>query len=106
MTNEQMFKACNGRTAHRAAKFGLGLGGKLARLEAQEKLAKERRAAENLKKKEESSKIKAQAVIKIESKWEVQVFKHQTEPISPGFIAIPEVNHIFPDKFPTLIIYF
>lgn len=68
MTNEQMFKACNGRTAHRAAKFGLGLGGKLARLEAQEKLAKERRAAENLKKKEESSKIKAQAVIKIESK--------------------------------------
>jgi len=68
MTNEQMFKACNGRTAHRAAKFGLGLGGKLARLEAQEKLAKEKRAAENLKKKEEDSIKKAQAVIKMESK--------------------------------------
>jgi len=60
MTNDQMFKACNGRTAHRAAKFGLGLGGKLARLEAQEKLARERRIADNLKKKE--------AVIKTESK--------------------------------------
>lgn len=37
MTDEELFAACGGRTAHRAAKFGLGLGGKLARIEAQEK---------------------------------------------------------------------
>merc|ERR1712014_153347 len=33
-SDDALFKACGGRTAHRAAKFGLGLGGKLARLEA------------------------------------------------------------------------
>lgn len=37
LTDEELFAACGGRTAHRAAKFGLGLGGKLARIEAQEK---------------------------------------------------------------------
>ena len=36
MSDDALFKACGGRTAHRAAKFGLGLGGKLARPEAQE----------------------------------------------------------------------
>ena len=47
LSDDALFKACGGRTAHRAAKFGLGLGGKLARLEAQEKLAKAKREAKS-----------------------------------------------------------
>ena len=47
LSDDALFKACGGRTAHRAAKFGLGLGGKLARLEAQEKLARAKREAKS-----------------------------------------------------------
>ncbi|XP_020620417.1 G patch domain-containing protein 4-like [Orbicella faveolata] len=36
---EKLFQACGGRTAHKAARHGLGLNGKLQRVEEQEKLA-------------------------------------------------------------------
>ncbi|KAH8310375.1 hypothetical protein KR044_001031 [Drosophila immigrans] len=36
MTDEELFKACGGRTAHKGARHGLKLSGKLARLELQE----------------------------------------------------------------------
>ncbi|XP_075148018.1 G patch domain-containing protein 4 [Haematobia irritans] len=37
LTDEELFKACGGRTAHKGARHGLKLSGKLARLEQQEK---------------------------------------------------------------------
>jgi len=40
LTDEELLKACGGRTAHKAARFGLKLNGKLARIEAQEKSTK------------------------------------------------------------------
>merc|ERR1712212_883358 len=36
LTDEELFKACGGRTAHKGARHGLTASGKLARLEAQE----------------------------------------------------------------------
>ncbi|XP_023035412.1 G patch domain-containing protein 4 isoform X2 [Drosophila willistoni] len=36
LTDEELFKACGGRTAHKGARHGLKLSGKLARLEQQE----------------------------------------------------------------------
>ncbi|XP_053698217.1 G patch domain-containing protein 4 [Sabethes cyaneus] len=42
LTDEELFAACGGRTAHKGARHGLKLSGKLARLEAQDnKLLKE-----------------------------------------------------------------
>ncbi|XP_060646429.1 G patch domain-containing protein 4 [Drosophila nasuta] len=37
MTDEELFKACGGRTAHKGARHGLKLSGKLARVEQQER---------------------------------------------------------------------
>lgn len=37
LSDEELFKACGGRTAHKGARHGLKLSGKLARLEQQEK---------------------------------------------------------------------
>lgn len=37
LTDEELFKACNGRTAHKGARHGLNLTGKLQRIAAQEK---------------------------------------------------------------------
>ncbi|XP_034486177.1 G patch domain-containing protein 4 [Drosophila innubila] len=37
MTDDELFKACGGRTAHKGARHGLKLSGKLARLEQQER---------------------------------------------------------------------
>ncbi|KAH8407076.1 hypothetical protein KR222_005681 [Zaprionus bogoriensis] len=37
LTDEQLFEACGGRTAHKGARHGLKLSGKLARLEQQER---------------------------------------------------------------------
>ncbi|XP_067043504.1 G patch domain-containing protein 4-like isoform X1 [Acropora muricata] len=37
-SDEELFQACGGRTAHKAARHGLGLNGKLQRVEAQERL--------------------------------------------------------------------
>ncbi|XP_073820083.1 G patch domain-containing protein 4 [Musca autumnalis] len=37
LTDEELFKACGGRTAHKGARHGLKLSGKLARIEQQEK---------------------------------------------------------------------
>ncbi|XP_023168498.1 G patch domain-containing protein 4 [Drosophila hydei] len=37
LTDEQLFQACGGRTAHKGARHGLNLNGKLARLEQQER---------------------------------------------------------------------
>jgi len=36
LTDDELFKACGGRTAHKSARFGLKLNGKLARIAAQE----------------------------------------------------------------------
>ncbi|CAL8092424.1 unnamed protein product [Orchesella dallaii] len=41
LTDEELFKACGGRTAHKGARFGLKLSGKLARIAAQEEALKE-----------------------------------------------------------------
>ncbi|XP_044746644.1 G patch domain-containing protein 4 [Coccinella septempunctata] len=38
MTDEELFAACGGRTAHKGARHGLTLSGKLARIEKQEKM--------------------------------------------------------------------
>jgi len=40
LTDEELFKACGGRTLHKAARFGLKLNGKLARIAAQEEATK------------------------------------------------------------------
>lgn len=45
LDDDDLFAACGGRTAHRAAKYGLNLGGKLARLEKQESLKKVKKEA-------------------------------------------------------------
>ena len=45
LDDDDLFAACGGRTAHRAAKYGLKLGGKLARLEKQESLKKVKKEA-------------------------------------------------------------
>ncbi|XP_017072911.2 G patch domain-containing protein 4 [Drosophila eugracilis] len=37
LTDEELFKACGGRTAHKGARHGLKLSGKIARLEQQER---------------------------------------------------------------------
>ncbi|EDW39184.1 GL13950 [Drosophila persimilis] len=37
LTDEELFKACGGRTAHKGARHGLKLSGKLARIEQQER---------------------------------------------------------------------
>ncbi|TDG52327.1 hypothetical protein AWZ03_001157 [Drosophila navojoa] len=37
LTDEQLFQACGGRTAHKGARHGLKLSGKLARIEQQER---------------------------------------------------------------------
>ncbi|EDW53609.1 G patch domain-containing protein 4 [Drosophila sechellia] len=37
LTDAELFKACGGRTAHKGARHGLKLGGKIARLEQQER---------------------------------------------------------------------
>ncbi|CAG2060087.1 unnamed protein product [Timema podura] len=37
LTDEELFRICGGRTAHKAARHGHKLNGKLARIEAQEK---------------------------------------------------------------------
>ncbi|KAH8406445.1 hypothetical protein KR215_000919 [Drosophila sulfurigaster] len=42
MTDEELFKACGGRTAHKGARHGLKLSGKLARVEQQEREMLER----------------------------------------------------------------
>ncbi|ODM96092.1 G patch domain-containing protein 4 [Orchesella cincta] len=41
LTDEELFQACGGRTAHKGARFGLKLSGKLARIAAQEEALKE-----------------------------------------------------------------
>jgi len=56
LTDEQLFKACGGRTAHKGARHGLKLSGKLARLEAQE--------MKKLKAKTDSQKVES---LKVES---------------------------------------
>ncbi|XP_072394016.1 uncharacterized protein [Diabrotica undecimpunctata] len=38
LTDEELFAACGGRTAHKGARHGLKLGGKLSRIQKQEKL--------------------------------------------------------------------
>ncbi|XP_065212579.1 G patch domain-containing protein 4 [Planococcus citri] len=43
LTDEELFKACGGRTAHKAARHGLHLGGKLERVEHQEKKSRKKR---------------------------------------------------------------
>ncbi|CAH1788842.1 unnamed protein product [Owenia fusiformis] len=50
LTDEQLFKKCGGLTANKAARHGLGLNGKLARMEQADKLYKEQK----LKKQENS----------------------------------------------------
>lgn len=42
LSDEDLFKACNGRTAHKGARHGLNLTGKLQRIAEQEKLLLER----------------------------------------------------------------
>ncbi|XP_037955254.1 G patch domain-containing protein 4 [Teleopsis dalmanni] len=42
LTDEELFKACGGRTAHKGARHGLKLSGKLARLEQQEQMLLEK----------------------------------------------------------------
>lgn len=37
LTDEELFQACGGRTAHKGARHGIAKGGKLARIEQQEK---------------------------------------------------------------------
>lgn len=38
LTDDELFAACGGRTAHKGARHGLKLGGKLSRIEKQEKI--------------------------------------------------------------------
>lgn len=42
MSDEDLFKACNGRTAHKGARHGLNLSGKLQRIAEQERILLER----------------------------------------------------------------
>ncbi|XP_061393861.1 G patch domain-containing protein 4 [Musca vetustissima] len=57
LTDEELFKACGGRTAHKGARHGLKLSGKLARIEQQENelLAKMMEAKQNQAGVEENS---------------------------------------------------
>ncbi|XP_049955160.1 G patch domain-containing protein 4 [Schistocerca serialis cubense] len=51
LTDEELFRICGGRTAHKGARHGLGLSGKLARIEDQDKkLLKQLSGSQNLKK--------------------------------------------------------
>lgn len=65
LTDEELFKACGGRTAHKGARHGLKLSGKLARIEKQEeelvaKMLAKRNGVEESKKifKEETTQKK------------------------------------------------
>ncbi|XP_065372047.1 G patch domain-containing protein 4 [Calliphora vicina] len=75
LTDEELFKACGGRTAHKGARHGLNLSGKLARIEQQEaellakmmaKRNQEQFTEQKLKKKKNKIKDKIQAVVELD----------------------------------------
>ncbi|XP_067627614.1 G patch domain-containing protein 4 [Eurosta solidaginis] len=59
LTDEELFKACGGRTAHKGARHGLKLSGKLSRIEQQEQklLAKIQERMNTTSPKEDSLKV-------------------------------------------------
>ncbi|EDV90804.1 G patch domain-containing protein 4 [Drosophila grimshawi] len=97
LTDEELFKACGGRTAHKGARHGLKLSGKLARIEQQERemLAKllannrqettevtdEPHKSKKKKRKQESSKVEPDVVLeKVEIESESELPKKSKKP--------------------------
>ncbi|XP_023015962.2 uncharacterized protein [Leptinotarsa decemlineata] len=57
LTDDELFAACGGRTAHKGARHGLKLGGKLSRIEKQEKMLLKKMKKVSLSDNETSDKI-------------------------------------------------
>ncbi|XP_068157767.1 G patch domain-containing protein 4 [Drosophila tropicalis] len=77
LTDEELFKACGGRTAHKGARHGLKLSGKLARLEQQEqemleKLQGKKTLKAEAEVKETPKKKKKQKIEKLQEEQEVE----------------------------------
>ncbi|KAM8705354.1 hypothetical protein ACLKA7_009769 [Drosophila subpalustris] len=91
MTDDELFKACGGRTAHKGARHGLKLSGKLARLEQQERemLAKlqtnqnEAQEVETLKTKKKKRKKDKTEASELEHEEVSQTFADEPESTTP-----------------------
>lgn len=81
ISDEDLFKACGGRTAHKGARHGLNMGGKLARLEKQDSsLLKTKRKRElNSSSEEDEEDDVDKLVSAIAKKYENQVYVETTK---------------------------
>lgn len=82
ISDEDLFKACGGRTAHKGARHGLNLGGKLARLEKQDSLllkTEKRKRALNYDTSEEEEDDVDKLVSAMAKKYENQVYEETTK---------------------------
>ncbi|XP_034660129.1 G patch domain-containing protein 4 [Drosophila subobscura] len=77
LTDEELFKACGGRTAHKGARHGLKLSGKLARIEQQEREMLEQLQSKQKSRLDEEATQKKKKRDKTEKTQELQVEAEQ-----------------------------
>jgi len=83
LTDEELFAACEGRTAHKGARHGLKLNGKLSRIEKQEKL---------LLKKMKKVSLSDDSCNKVEKK--LKKLKKQKEGCNEKYSPLDEVDNM------------
>ncbi|KAF2888775.1 hypothetical protein ILUMI_17398 [Ignelater luminosus] len=88
LTDEELFAACGGRTAHKGARHGLTLNGKLSRLEKQEKLLLKRLRKVSISDETETKDCKENLEKKLR-KINDHRDKHSTDSMEEGMIDSP-----------------
>lgn len=83
LTDEELFAACGGRTAHKGARHGLKLSGKLSRIEKQEKL---------LLRKMKKVSLSDESCSKVEKK--LKRLKKQKEECGEKYIPLADVDNL------------
>lgn len=75
LTDDELFAACGGRTAHKAARHGLKLNGKLSRIEKQEKMLLKKMRKVSLSDSEKDDNVTQKKLRKLKKQKESEKFE-------------------------------
>ncbi|KAH8355547.1 hypothetical protein KR200_004487, partial [Drosophila serrata] len=98
LTDEELFKACGGRTAHKGARHGLKLTGKIARLEQQERELLERMQSKLKAAKEQATDQKQKKQMDLNTEGSLVQAKDNLESIEEPMGAPPKSKKKKKDK--------